>query len=83
VIIYISLIIITAAVLLSFISLIKGKSLSEKMVALDVITTIVSGLLLIISFLTDSSFVLDIAIIYAILSFGAVIVVARYYEGGF
>lgn len=82
-IIYISLIIITAAVLLSFISLIKGKSLSEKMVALDVITTIVSGLLLIISFLTDSSFVLDIAIIYAILSFGAVIVVARYYEGGF
>ena len=82
-IIYICLGIIIAAVLLSFIALLMGKSLSEKMVALDVITTIVTGLLLLLSFIVGNVFILDIAIIYAILSFGAVIVIARYYEGGF
>ena len=82
-IIYISLGIIITAICLTFISLIKGKGLSEKMVALDVITTIITSLLLLTGFLANNAFVLDIAIVYAILSFGAVIVVARYYEGGF
>ena len=54
----------------------------EKMVALDVITTLITGLLLITSLLLKQSFILDIAIVYAILSFGAVMVVARYREGG-
>jgi multicomponent Na+:H+ antiporter subunit F len=54
----------------------------EKMVVLDVMTTLITGLLLVLSFVFEKGFILDIAIVYAILSFGAVMVVARYREGG-
>jgi len=36
----------------------------------------------ILSLVFDSSFLLDIALVYAILSFAAVLLVARYLEGG-
>jgi multicomponent Na+:H+ antiporter subunit F len=54
----------------------------EKMVVLDVMTTLITGLLLLLSLVFQKSFILDIALVYAILSFGAVMVVARYREGG-
>jgi multicomponent Na+:H+ antiporter subunit F len=75
--------VIGVALLISFISLIKSRLAVEKMVSLDVITTIITALLMVLSIILESSFVLDIAIIYAILSFGAVLVIARYREGGF
>jgi multicomponent Na+:H+ antiporter subunit F len=68
--------------LLSTIALTRTRVTMEKMVALDVLTTIMTGLLLVASLFLRSSFILDIAIVYAILSFGAVMVVARYREGG-
>jgi len=64
------------------VALIRTKFTMEKMVALDVLTTLITGLLLVLSLVFDKSFILDIAIVYAILSFGAVMVVARYREGG-
>ncbi|HCL58181.1 MAG TPA: cation:proton antiporter [Spirochaetia bacterium] len=67
---------------LSLASLVKSRSLVEKMVALDVITTLFSAGLVLFSLIFDSSFLLDIAIVYALLSFGAVFVVARYQERG-
>lgn len=63
-------------------ALIRTRVVMEKMVALDVLTTLITGLLLIVSLVFKKSFILDIAIVYAILSFGAVMVVARYREGG-
>ncbi len=75
--------VIGLALLISFISLLKSRLAVEKMVSLDVITTIITALLMVLSIILESSFVLDIAIIYAILSFGAVLVIARYREGGF
>jgi multicomponent Na+:H+ antiporter subunit F len=64
------------------VALLKTRYPVEKMVALDVITTLMTGLLLVISLIFNRPFILDIAIVYAILSFGAVMVVARYTEGG-
>jgi multicomponent Na+:H+ antiporter subunit F len=64
------------------IALLKSRIALEKMVALDVITTLMTGMLLVISLIFKRPFILDIAIVYAILSFGAVMVVARYREGG-
>lgn len=74
--------IIGISVILTAIVLIKNKLTVEKIVALDVITTIITSALLIFSLIFDNSFVLDIAIIYAILSFGAVVVTARFHEKG-
>jgi multicomponent Na+:H+ antiporter subunit F len=68
--------------LLGTTSLIRTRIPMEKMVALDVLTTIMTGLLLVMSLVFQKSFILDIAIVYAILSFGAVMVVAREREGG-
>lgn len=64
-------------------ALIRLRHPVEKMVSLDVLTTLITAVLLVVAALTGNSFVLDIAIIYAVLSFGAVLVVARYREGGF
>jgi multicomponent Na+:H+ antiporter subunit F len=63
-------------------SLISMKLPVEKMVALDVISTLVGAVLLILSVVFNSAFILDITIVYAILSFGAVLVVARFKERG-
>ena len=64
-------------------TLIKLRHPVEKMVGLDALTTLITAILLIVAVMTGNSFILDIAIIYAVLSFGAVLVVARYREGGF
>ncbi len=74
--------IIGVAVTLSVYTLIKAALAVEKMVALDVITTITTAGLLLLSLILKDSFILDIALIYAVLSFGAVMVVARYRERG-
>jgi multicomponent Na+:H+ antiporter subunit F len=71
-----------AGALIGTFSLIKTRIAIEKMVALDVITTLMTGILLLFSFVFKNELVLDIAIVYAILSFGAVMVVARYRERG-
>jgi multicomponent Na+:H+ antiporter subunit F len=70
------------AVLLGFISMFKSRIAAEKMVALDVVTTVTTGVLLLLSVLFSSGFILDIAIIYAVLSFGAILAFARFHEGG-
>lgn len=54
----------------------------EKMVGLDVITTLVSGVLLVVAVVSGSQLILDIVLVYAVLSFGAVVVLARFRERG-
>lgn len=73
---------IGVAVLLSFIALIKPGQAVEKMVAVDVFTTITTAVLVLLSIIMKQRFILDIAIVYALLSFGAVMVVARFTEKG-
>ena len=80
--IYISIVLLGAGALLGIVALFKTRRMTEKMVALDMLTTLTTGLLLVIGFLFETSFILDIAIVYAVLSFGAVIVVARFRERG-
>ena len=75
-------ILLGAGALIGSFTLIKTRITIEKMVALDVITTLMTGVLLLFSFAFKNELILDIAIVYAILSFGAVMVVARYRERG-
>ena len=74
--------ILAAAALLALYKLVTFKEASKKVLVLDVLTTLITGVLVVLSLVFDSAFLLDIALVYAILSFAAVLVVARYLEGG-
>ena len=74
--------ILAAAALLALYKLVTFKEASKKVLVLDALTTLITGVLVVLSLVFDSSFLLDIALVYAILSFAAVLVVARYLEGG-
>lgn len=68
------------AAVLAVIRLISLKNVTGKAVVLDILTTITTGLIILLAFIMDSPLLLDIALIYAILSFAAVLIVARYVE---
>jgi multicomponent Na+:H+ antiporter subunit F len=76
------LIILSIATAMSLFKLMASRDASSKAVVLDVMTTITTGILVVLAFVFRSPFLLDIALVYAILSFAAVLVVARYLERG-
>ena len=79
-IIYFSLTIIILGLILSAIRFIKGPTAGDRTVALDTMTTIgVSGIVL-ISYLFNRYIYLDVALVYGVLGFIGVIVIARYLE---
>lgn len=80
--IYLILALIFLGIILSFIRLIIGKHTENRVVAIDIITTLITGLLVIYAHISENSLMLDVALVYGILSFIAVIVMARYLEGG-
>jgi multicomponent Na+:H+ antiporter subunit F len=71
---------LAVAGLLAVSKLVSSPAPSTKAVALDVLTTIITGALVLTALVQGSSFLLDIALVYAILSFAAVLLVARYLE---
>ncbi len=74
-------IILAFAVFLAFLRFLKGPSLPDRVIALDMLTTITTGLLVLISVFIDNYVLLDISLVYAVLAFVSVIVIARYLEG--
>lgn len=75
-------VILGVSAVMATIKLIAAKKASWKAVVLDILTTLTTGVLILLSFVLDSAFLVDIALVYAVLSFAAVMVVARYLEGG-
>ena len=81
--VFVSLITMLAiATFLALYRLLKGPSAADRMVALDAITNTTAGVLLLIALVSQRFIYLDVTLVYAILSFVGVIVVARYLEGG-
>ncbi len=81
--IFVSLITMLAiATFLALYRLLKGPTAADRMVALDAITNTTAGVLLIIALVSQRFIYMDVTLVYAILSFVGVIVVARYLEGG-
>lgn len=62
--------------------LIKGPHAADRMVALDAITNVTAGLIMFIALLSGRFIYVDVTLVFAILSFVGLIVVARYLEGG-
>ena len=81
-IITISLILIALAGLLAFIRLMVGPSSSDRLLATDTIATITTAAIAVLSVAFARVIYMDVAIVYAVLGFVGVVVVARHLEGG-
>jgi multicomponent Na+:H+ antiporter subunit F len=63
--------------------LIVGPTTADRLIALDVINTLVSGIMLLLGAVYDSVVMVDVAIVYMALSFVSTLYFARHLEGGF
>ena len=62
--------------------LISGPTTADRLVALDTINTLVSGIMLLLGAVYDSVVMIDVAIVYMALSFVSTLYFARHMEGG-
>lgn len=72
-----------AAFLLALYRFIKGPSAADRVVAFDAMTIVAITGIVLTALVEGRGIYLDVALVYALLSFLGVIVVARYLEGGF
>ncbi|MFO7611418.1 MAG: monovalent cation/H+ antiporter complex subunit F [Clostridia bacterium] len=63
------------------IRLFKGPTPFDRVLSIDMINIIITGLLVVISGILGSALYLDIALVFAVLAFLETIVFARYMEG--
>lgn len=59
-----------------------GPTTADRLVALDVVNTLVSGIMLLLGAVYDSVVMVDVAIVYMALSFVSTLYFARHLEGG-
>ena len=78
---YITIVLLALGMLLSIIRFIKGPTAGDRTVALDTMTTLMVAGLVVMSAVFDRFIYADVALIYGVLGFIGVIVIARYLEG--
>lgn len=77
---YVILPMLTVSVLLVFYRFLRGPSLSDRVVALDLLITIGIGIIAVYAILTDQSSFLDIAMILALIAFLGTVAFSYYLE---
>ena len=75
------LIILALLVVLAFIRVIKGPRLADRVVCVNVIGTLTIMMICVLALMLDEGNLLDVALIYAMISFLAVIVLTKIYLG--
>ncbi len=80
-IIYISFSFMILGLLMAAIRFIKGPTAGDRTVALDTLTTILVAGLVLLGYVFGRYIYLDVALVYGVLGFIGVIVIARYLEG--
>ncbi len=81
VIMIICLAVLGVLIVLTLFQTIKGKSITERMVPVNMAGTMAIVIMLILSVLLNESGILDTALLYALLSFLAVVVLSKVYIG--
>jgi len=76
------LVIIAAGVLLCLLRFLKGPTAPDRAVAVDTIATITTALLVFLGFIFQRYIYLDVALVYAVLTFIGLVAVARFLEKG-
>ncbi len=80
-IIYYAFILMALGMILSGIRFVKGPTAGDRTVALDTLTTIGVAALVLLGYIFHRFVYVDVALVYAVLGFIGVIVIARYLEG--
>jgi len=76
------LVIIGAAIFLCLLRMIKGPTAPDRAVAVDTISTITTALLVLLGFIFKRYVYLDVALVYALLTFIGSVAIARFLEKG-
>ena len=72
---------VALGIIFSIVRMVLGKTPFDRVLGIDVINIIITGLLVVIAGILDNPLYLDIAIVFAILAFLETVVFARYLEG--
>ncbi len=80
-IIYIAFVFMALGLFFAAIRFVKGPTAGDRTVALDTITTIGVAALTLLAYVFQRFIYVDVALVYAVLGFIGVIVIARYLEG--
>ncbi|OQX72330.1 MAG: cation:proton antiporter [Bacteroidetes bacterium 4484_249] len=78
---YIALALLVLGLIFGAIRFVKGPTAGDRTVALDTLTTIVVAGLVLLAYAFGRIVYVDVALVYAVLGFIGVIVIARYLEG--
>ena len=81
--IYLAAALAGVAFLLALVRFIKGPSAADRVIAFDVLTIVAITGIVLAALAEGRGIYLDVALVYALLSFLGVIVIARYIERGF
>ena len=71
-------VLLLAGMLLAFIRLIKGPDAADRIVAIDLISVLIVGLLAVLAIDADETSFLDVAIAYALVAFLGTVALARF-----
>ena len=74
--------IIGAGVLLCLLRMLKGPTTADRAVAVDTTATVTTALLVLLGFVFKRYVYLDVALVYAVLTFIGAVAIARYLERG-
>jgi len=69
-------------VLMAIIRIVKGPTAPDRVVGLDTVNTIVIVGMVLFGFITVQWIIIDVAIVYAFLSYISTLFIAKYLEGG-
>jgi len=72
--------VIALSILMALYRFLKGPSVFDRIISVDLITIASIGLIALIALFMERIIYLDVAIVYGLLSFIGVIIIARYFE---
>ncbi len=73
--------ILAALIVLSLIRLVKGPTTPDRVVAMDAVNTLVVAIMIVLGIVYDQIIFIDVAIVYALLSFVGTLYIARQLGG--
>ncbi len=78
IVLFISFALLLISLILAFIRLLKGPSVNDRIAAMDVISSIVMGFILVYSVLINQSVYFDIPVIISLISFFSTVAISTY-----
>jgi multicomponent Na+:H+ antiporter subunit F len=80
---WIYLIIVSIGIILAVVRMIAGPDVTNRVIGLDVLTTITIALFVFFAMIFQRYIYIDVALVYGLLAFIGVLVIARFIERGF